>query len=126
MGVVEEGEMGIGEKIKETVVLSLFFVALVSLDIYSDLALVAKFYIGSRINPYCDQEYEGYISDKEHFNCNYNDSVPTSNIISTPHYKWGTLMLLPSLLNYMICWYVWATTDKRKTITWVAVLLSFY
>jgi len=36
------------------------------------------------------------------------------------------MMLLPFLLNYLICWYVWATTDKRKTVTWVAALLSFH
>ena len=43
-----------------------------------------------------------------------------------PHFGWGTLMLLPFLLNYLICWYVWVTTDKRKVLTWVAPLLSFY
>ena len=36
------------------------------------------------------------------------------------------MMLLPFLLNYLICWYVWATMDKRKEVTWVAALLSFY
>ena len=35
-------------------------------------------------------------------------------------------MLLPFLMNYLICWYVWVTTDKRKAVTWVAALLSFY
>ena len=35
-------------------------------------------------------------------------------------------MLLPFLLNYLISWYVWAITDKRKAVTWVAALLSFY
>ena len=39
---------------------------------------------------------------------------------------WGSMMLAPFLLNYLICWYVWATTDKRKTVTWVTALLSFY
>ena len=36
------------------------------------------------------------------------------------------MMLVPFLLNYFICWYVWATTDKRKTVSWIAILLSFY
>ena len=35
-------------------------------------------------------------------------------------------MLLPFLLNYLICWYVWATVDKRKAVTWVVALLNFY
>ena len=30
------------------------------------------------------------------------------------------------LLNYLICWYVWAITDKRRTVTWVAAFFSFY
>ena len=119
------GEMplGTGEKIKETVVLSLLNVALPSVDVFSDLLLVVKFYIGSRINPYCDEKDGSY---KDLLNCHYNDSVPTSNVIYTPHYGWGTLMLFPFLLNYLICWYVWATTDKKKAVTWVAVLLGFY
>ena len=119
------GEMplGTGEKIKETVVLSLLNVALPSVDVFSDLLLVVKFYIGSRINPYC---YEKDGSYKDLLHCHYNDSVPTSNVKYTPHYGWGTLMLLPFLLNYLICWYVWATMDKRKAVTWVAVLFSFY
>ena len=115
--------MGRGEKIKETVVLSLLNVALLSVDVSSDLLLIVKFYIGSRINPYC---YEKDGSYKDLLHCHYNDSVPTSNVIYTPHYGWGTLMLFPFLLNYLICWYVWATTDKRKSVTWVAVLLGFY
>merc|ERR1712032_731653 len=30
------------------------------------------------------------------------------------------------MLNYLICWYVWATTDKRKAVSWIAALFSFY
>ena len=36
------------------------------------------------------------------------------------------MMFVPFMLNYLLCWYAWATTDKRKTITWVAALLNFY
>ena len=35
-------------------------------------------------------------------------------------------MLVPFMLNYLICWYVWATTDKRKAVTWIAAIFSFY
>merc|ERR1711971_458100 len=86
-----------------------------------------NFYVGSRRNPYCDENKIGYHRwSAERFNCYYNDSIPTSDVIYTPHYSWGTMMLLPFLLNYLICWYVWAATEKRKAITWVAALLSFY
>ena len=84
-----------GEKIKETVILSLLNIGLPSVDVGSDIALMIKFYVGSRSNPYCHDCYD------------------------TPHYTWGTMMLVPFLLNYLICWYVWATTDKRKAFTWV-------
>ena len=36
------------------------------------------------------------------------------------------MMLLPFLLNYLICWYAWVMTDKRKAVSWIAALLSFY
>ena len=86
-----------------------------------------NFYVGSRVNPYCDEQRIGYSrNSEERICCYYDDSVPLSNLTYTPHYVWGTLMLLPFLLNYLICWYVWATTDKRKAVTWVAALLSFY
>ena len=114
-----------GEKIKETVILSLLNIGLPSVDVGSDIALMIKFYIGSRSNPYCHEEYK-YHGNPGLINCDYNDSVPTSNLTHTPHYTWGTMMLVPFLLNYLICWYVWATTDKRKAFTWVAALLSFY
>ena len=129
-----------GEKIKETVVLSVLNVALPTFDVYSDLGLIANFFVGSRRNPFCDRIYDdGMLSvdewwginerrkfEIERLNCYYNDSVPTSNVTYTSHYGWGTMMLVPFLLNYFICWYVWATTDKRKAVSWVATLLSFY
>ena len=115
------------EKIKETVILTLLNIILPSVDVYSDFGLIYVFFRGSRHNPYCDQEYEANnISWAEKFNCYYDDNVPTSNLTFTPHVGWGTLMLLPFLLNYLICWYMWATTDKRKMVTWLAALLSFY
>ena len=74
---------------KETAILGVLNIALPTADVYSDLALLLRFYFNG-------------------------------------HLVWGTLMLLPFLVNYLICWYVWITTDKRKTVTWVATLLSFY
>ena len=112
-----------GMKIKETVVLILINIVLPSVDVYTDLALIAKFYIGSRRNPYCDDKF---FNENSLINCHYDESVPALNVTFTPHYGWGTLMLLPFLLNYLICWYVWATTEKRKAVTWIAELLSFY
>ena len=72
-----------GEKIKETLVLSLLNIILPSADINSDLGLVYVFYRGSRENLYCDQKYpESY---EERLDCYYDDSVPALNVIYTPH-----------------------------------------
>ena len=59
------------------------------------------------------------------FNCYYYDSVPSSNVTYTPHFGWATLMLLAFLLGYLICWYVWLTTDKGTPSPGL-LLFSFY
>ena len=110
------------EKIRETVVLSLINVALPTFDVYSDLWVGIKFFMGSRRHPLCDDKYEEV---KERIRC-YYEEAPIENMTYTPHLCWGTMMFMPYILNYLICWYVWATTDKRKAVTWIAVLLSFY
>ena len=80
-----------GEKMKETIVLSVLNVALPTIDVYSDLGLIANFFVGSRRNPFCDRIHdEGMLSvdewwgrndrpklEIERLNCYYNDSVPT-------------------------------------------------
>ena len=106
---------------------------------YSDFWIVVNFCVGSRRNPYCDENYNrlmfilGNVTALEHsefinekITCHYDDSVPTSNVTFTPHIGWGCTMLVPFVLNYLICWYVWGTTDKRKTVTWLAALFCFY
>ena len=100
------------EKIKETIILSVLNVVLPSVDVYSDIALVGNFLVGSRRNPYCDELYpNNYYSDFiDRLNCYYNDSVPTTNVTYTSHYGWASMMFVPFLFNYLICWYVWATT----------------
>ena len=102
------------EKIKETIILTLLSVILPSVDVYSDGGLTFVFFRGSRHNPFCDEKYPGWKLYVNRFNCYYDDSVPASDVTYTPHIGWGSMMLLPLLLNYLICWYVWATTDKRK------------
>ena len=56
-----------GEKIKETVVLILLNIGLPSVDVGSDIALMIKFYIGSRSNLWCDEKYK--YSDNQFLNC---------------------------------------------------------
>ena len=100
------------EKIKETIILSVLNVVLPSVDVYSDIALVVNFLVGSRRNPYCDELYlrDPSFGFRDRLNCYYNDSVPTTNVTYTSHYGWASMMFVPFLFNYLICWYVWATT----------------
>ena len=115
---------GRGEKIKETVVLGLLNVALPTVDVYSDAALIVRvFSYEIPSNPFCDEKWQG---DKARHRC-YNE-LPRANLTHTasPHVAWGTMLLVPFMMNYLICWYLWATTDKRKAVTWVAALFSFY
>ena len=115
---------GIGWKIKQTVVLALLNIVLSTVDVGSDVALFVKFYSYAPppMHPLCT------LRKREVWRRCYEEGPYASSTIYSPepHYGWGTLMFLPFLLNYLICWYVWATTDKRKTVTWVAALLSFY
>ena len=46
-----------GKKIKETVVLNLLHISMPSVDEYSDLAMIVRFYIGSQTNLNCDEKY---------------------------------------------------------------------
>ena len=128
-----------GTKIKETVLVSILNIALPSFDVYTDLALIRKFFKGSPSNQYCDEKYPccllpydcsfgdecepGTIDNRSR--C-YSEEVPKDELTYTPQLAWGTMMLVPFMLNYLLCWYAWATTDKRKAFTWVAALLSFY
>ena len=111
------------ENIKETIMLSVLNIALPSVDVYSDLALIDKFYLGEarRRNPWCDANEIGYLNfsssyrnsvwTADRLNCHYNMCAPNNdNVREPPHYTWGTMMLVPFLLNYFVCWYAWATT----------------
>ena len=115
-----------GTIVKETILLGVFNVALPCFDVYSDLILIYKYYRGVPRNEYCDSKYYGNVHER--WRC-YWEEVPREDLIFKPTERtltWGTLMLVPFLLNYFICWYAWALTDKRKTITWLAPLFNFY
>merc|ERR1712107_360580 len=118
-----------GSIFKETVLLSIFNVALSCFDVYSDLGLIYKFYQGAPTNEYCDSKYncDKHDSDcfSERWKC-YWEEVPGEDLTYTPQIAWGTMMLVPFLLNYFICWYAWFSTEKKKAFTWIAPLLNFY
>ena len=56
----------------------------------------------------------------------YTDIALTSKLYHHGHNIWATLLLLPLLVNYLLCWFTWIATEKQKRFTWVAALLGCY
>ena len=102
-------------------------VLLPTFDVYSDISVTMRFFIGSQRRPLCNEMYDENTEDRLSYHYKvaaHHESI--SNVTYTPHPTWGMMMLAPFLLNYGICWYVWSVTDKRKAVSWVAALLSLY
>ena len=128
------------QKIKETILITILNVLLPSVDIFTDLGSVIKLYMGTKTHPDCDErselqpysddpslettpaDFANWIIAKE--KCIANSSAEGIYYISQP--GWATAFLLPFLINYLTTWIVWWSVDKRKTISWVAPLFSFY
>ena len=126
------------QKIKETILITIFNVLLPSVDIFTDLGSVIKLYIGGRIHPNCDERSELqpfsddlflYQSDFSNWSIAKEKCIANSSaegIIYTSHPGWATALLVPFLINYLTTWIVWWSVDKRKTVSWIAPLLSVY
>ena len=126
------------QKVKETLVLTILNVALPTVDIFTDLISITKFYIGSLTHIDCDEksELEPFGLGSNAYNthdANWSDAK--SNCIAnssaegfyyTSHPIWATSLLVPFLINYLTTWIIWWSIDKRKTISWIAPLLSVY
>ena len=131
------------QKIKETVLVTILNVMLPSVDIFTDLGSAIKLYMGIRTHSDCDESSElgpyGYdpwrlgpwpqptnytwwaiVKEK----CIANSTAEGIYYISQP--VWATGLLVPFLINYVTTWIVWWSVDKRKTVSWIAPLLSVY
>ena len=126
------------QKIKETILITILNVLLPSVDIFTDLGSVIKLNIGFRAHSDCDQSSEltpyfneTYLDLRDFTNwniskekCIANSSAEGIYYISQP--QWATALLMPFLINYVTTWIVWWSIDKRKTVSWIAPLLSVY
>ena len=56
----------------------------------------------------------------------YTDIALTSKLYHHGHNTWATLLLLPLLVNYLLCWFTWIATEKQKKFTWITALLGCY
>ena len=124
---------------QKTLLLTIFNVALPTVDIFTDLISIAKLYIGTLTHTECDEK-----SELERYGLPYSYapnglydmwSVVKSKCIENSsaeglyynrHPIWATSLLVPFLINYLTTWFIWWSIDKRKTISWIAPLLSVY
>ena len=121
------------QKIKETILVTIFNIGLPSVDIFTDLGSVIKLYIGTRTHPDCDEtsELQPYSDDPFFLDwtivkdkCISNSSSEGITYLSQP--GWATALLVPFLINYVTTWVIWWSIDKRKTVSWIAPLFSIY
>ena len=126
------------QKVKDTVVLTILNVALPTVDIFTDLISITKLYIGSLTHSDCDEKSElkhfglGSNAINTHFESWINarnsciENSTEEGLYNSRHPIWATSLLVPFLINYLTTWAIWWSIDKRKTITWIAPLLSVY
>jgi len=56
----------------------------------------------------------------------YSDLALVTKLYYNGHPKWASLLLVPFLVNYTLCWIAWFTTEKQRKFTWIAALLGCY
>ena len=82
-----------------------------TLDTYSDIILVTKLYNGAHKSKF-NEEKRIYVPDYE------------SGIVTYPVY--ASVLLVPFLLNYVACWYIFYRDAKYKKYTFIFPLLNLY
>ena len=120
------------QKVKESILLTILNVVLPTVDIFTDLITTTKLFEGTETHDNCDQK-----SEVEPFATNNTylwfyakrmciENSPEGGLYYTRHPVWATSLLVPFLINYLVTWVIWWSVDKRKTISWIAPLLSVY
>ena len=128
------------QKVKESILITILNVLLPTVDILTDLISITKLYTGTETHIDCDERSEviTHFSDFDDDDsqtpiqtwiegrrkCLENSS--SEGLTFTSHPIWATSLLVPFLLNYLVTWFIWWSVDKRKTVSWIAPLLSVY
>ena len=81
-----------------------------TLDTYSDISLVTKLYIGAPVDT--KRNNGRWVPDYE------------SEIVTHPVY--ASVLLVPFLLNYVVCWYTFYREARYKKYTFIFPLLNLY
>lgn len=128
------------QKAKETILITILNILLPTVDILTDLISITKLYTGIESHTDCDDRSE-VITHFSDFGDDYNqtpiqtwiegrrrclENSSSEGLTFTSHPIWATSLLVPFLLNYLVTWFIWWSLDKKKTIIWIAPLLSVY
>ena len=81
-----------------------------TLDTFTDINLVTKLYIGAD-----GADGENWSRETEEWEYGHYS-----------HPVYASLLLLPFLLNYLICWYTFYREEKYKKYTFIFPLLNLY
>ena len=102
--------------------LLLLSIALPTLDTWTDIKMVYKLYRGA---PYCADESHSECSKNPVAYCSmagYNQTVcPFSS-----HPTMATVLLIPFLLNYVVCFITFLRKEKNRKHTFIFALLNIY
>ena len=56
----------------------------------------------------------------------YSDIALATKLYYNGHPNWASLLLVPFLVNYTLCWIAWFNSEKQKKFTWIAALFGCY
>ena len=119
---------------KETLLLTILNVLLPTVDIFTDLITIEKFYESTQTHENCYKTSElktfGFAANSTDSWIDAKNKCVENNLAKGLGYRshpiWATSLLVPFLVNYLLTWIVWWSVDKRKAISWIAPLLSVY
>ena len=122
------------QKLKESLLLTILNVLLPTVDIFTDLITVEKFYESTQTHENCYEksylETFGFVTNNTESWIDAKNKCIENNLAKGLGYRshpiWATSLLVPFLINYLLTWIIWWNVDKRKAISWIAPLLSLY
>ena len=109
-------------------------IALPTLDTFTDINLVIKLYQGAQYCDHRDTDYDDWERDRDDYWKCWKDPVSfcsndenNQNFCRfSSHSKLATAMLIPFLLNYIVCFITFLRKEKNKKFTFIFALLNIY
>ena len=90
-----------GQLVKETILFGTLNVGLPTVDVYTDGVQMISFYMGYPYHPSCFSMDEHNLTI---FNQTCLGQIPKEQLEYENHPFWGTLLLVPFMLNYLVGW----------------------